>query len=278
MPTPTVGVPSFDVEIRMVDLKLRHVRVVRIEELSSRMRRIHVAGEDLDPGFCFEPFAPADHCKVFFPDPETGVLTVPHHVGPGWNRQDGPPLLFRDYTLRSFDRATGELAIDFVLHDHGVAGDWATNAQVGDRIALLGPRGTKRFPTGYRHYIAAGDETAFPAMARLVEDLPDGATATVVLHTVNPHDTVEFPVREGVEIHWVSGPEAGPEMSDAVRALPLPDHDDWYAFVAGESSVVAGIRRYFRRELDIPKARVNVDGYWKRGVINLDHHAPDEDD
>lgn len=278
MSTPTAVTSPFDAEIRMVDLKLRHVEVVRIETLSSRMRRFIFAGDDLDAGFSFAHFAPADHLKVFFPDPDTGVLTVPHHVGPGWMRQDGPPLLYRDYTVRAFDPASRELAVDFVLHDDGVAGRWAAQAGLGAQVALLGPRGNKIFPTGYSHYVAAADETALPALARLLEELPDGATATAVIYTDSPGDTVALPSRPGVDVHWVSAGVGVSELAQAVRALPVPDHDDWYVFAAGEASAVADLRRYFRKELQLPKQRVNVDGYWKQGVVNLDHHAPVDDD
>lgn len=33
------------------------------------------------------------------------------------------------------------------------------------------------------------------------------------------------------------------------------------------------IRRYLRRELGLPKQQVDVDGYWKKGTANLDHHS-----
>ena len=48
----------------------------------------------------------------------------------------------RTYTFRRIDPATGDFEIDFVVHgEHGVAGVWAQNAKIGERIGFLGPGG-----------------------------------------------------------------------------------------------------------------------------------------
>ena len=48
----------------------------------------------------------------------------------------------RTYTIRSFDPATGELAIDFVVHgDAGLAGPWAAAVEPGESIGFHGPGG-----------------------------------------------------------------------------------------------------------------------------------------
>ena len=41
---------------------------------------------------------------------------------------------------------------------------------------------------------------------------------------------------------------------------------------AGEANALKPIRRYLRRELGLSKDQVEVDGYWKKGDANLDHH------
>jgi NADPH-dependent ferric siderophore reductase len=34
------------------------------------------------------------------------------------------------------------------------------------------------------------------------------------------------------------------------------------------------LRRYLKHERGLAADRVAIEGYWKRGVTNLDHHAP----
>ena len=47
-------------------------------------------------------------------------------------------------------------------------------------------------------------------------------------------------------------------------------------FLATRDGLKAGcdLRRYLRRELALPAAQVALSGYWKRGTVAFDHHAP----
>ncbi|MBN9613092.1 MAG: SIP domain-containing protein, partial [Actinobacteria bacterium] len=45
-------------------------------------------------------------------------------------------------------------------------------------------------------------------------------------------------------------------------------------FLAGEATALIPLRRHLRRERELPKAQVDVHGYWKRGTAGHDHHAP----
>lgn len=48
--------------------------------------------------------------------------------------------------------------------------------------------------------------------------------------------------------------------------------------IAGETNALRPIRRYFRHELGLAKKQLVVDGYWKRGVADFDHHDVDFDE
>ena len=43
-------------------------------------------------------------------------------------------------------------------------------------------------------------------------------------------------------------------------------HDDLYAWIAGESKVVTGLRRHLVRGLGIDRRQVAFMGYWRQGV------------
>ncbi len=54
--------------------------------------------------------------------------------------------VFRTYTIRSFDRDSGILSLDFVTHGtEGIAAPWAAAAQPGDTVTMVGAR-----PSSYR--------------------------------------------------------------------------------------------------------------------------------
>ena len=261
------------------DLKPRTVEVRSTEDLSASLRRVVFTSPDI-AGFMFTTMAPDDHVKLFFPDPATGDLLMPE-ARPGWQRRDdGRALTYRDYTVRAFDAESGELTIDFVTHLHGVGGAWAARAQPGDRLGMLGPRGSHIHPNGYDWYLLGADETALPALARWLEELPADKRVIGVVEVAGPQDEVELPARAGAEIRVVhrggsTGSGVVSAMEEAVRGIALPD-GEFYAWVAGEADTLKPIRRYLRRELGLPTDRVKVDGYWRRGTVNLDHHAEDE--
>ncbi len=254
----------------------RMLEVSRVEDLTPRYRRVYLTGEDLAVGFPYVRLAPTDHVKVVFPHPDTGELTLPA-PGRGLQGEEGRPRpVFRDYTVRGWLPESQELVLEFVVHGHGVASSWAAKAKPGDRLGVLGPRGNIVFPENYAWYLLAGDEAALPALSRLVEELPEGAAASVFVEVEDDSDVRTLTDREDVDVTWVtrSGQQSG-ALVRAVRSASLPESDDWFAFVAGEIGQVKPIRDYLRLELGLPRERVVADGYWKRGLANLDHHSVD---
>ncbi len=255
----------------------RLLTVTRAEDLTPRYRRVYLTGEALADGFPYVRFAPTDHVKVLFPQPETGELILPTPGERGWQMPEGAAKpITRDYTVRGWLPQTRELVLEFVIHGHGVASAWASEAKVGDEIGVMGPRGNIVFPENYAWYLLAGDEAALPSMARFLEELPDGAGAHAFIEVADANEKQELPRRPGVKVTWVLRDAAGTGgLERAVRDVELPEGEDWFVFAAGEVGMLRPVRDYFRKELGLPRERVVVDGYWKRGVENLDHHAVD---
>ncbi|MFC7752292.1 siderophore-interacting protein [Tsukamurella soli] len=113
--------------------------VVKTEEISPHLVRVTATGDSLagfgDPEIEGLPNTDA-YAKLLFADPALGLE-------PPYDLAELPPEqrpVTRTYTVRRFDRAARELAIDFVVHgDEGLAGPWAQRAQPGERLVLMGP-------------------------------------------------------------------------------------------------------------------------------------------
>lgn len=75
----------------------------------------------------------------------------------------------------------GELTIEFALHGDGPAANWAAKAVPGSHLVVAGPRGSFVIPKDYDWHLLVGDETALPAVARRLEELPASTRAIVVL-------------------------------------------------------------------------------------------------
>src|SRR5690606_27918692 len=116
-------------------------------------------------------------------------------------------------------------------------------------------------------------ESALPAAARWLDALGD--TRTIGLFSVEDPGTAAYLAgreRTTRKLHWFSGPDRDSALAEALRGLTISEGA--LVFLAGEANALIPLRRSLRRELGLPKEQVEAHGYWKRGVIALDHHAP----
>lgn len=203
-----------------------------------------------------------EYLRIFFPangaDP---VLPVIHENGRWTYPDDAEPSPMRTYTVR--DARDGELAIDFVVHDGGIAAAWAQQAAPGDVVAVNTPTGMYDPPAGLRWQLLLADAAGLPAAARILETVPAGVRTRAVLEVPSPAHRVELPARDGVEVVWVYGGNGHGKsrLSDALRAAELPAGTG-YVWVAGETAVLRDARRYLRHELKLPSSAYKVVGYW----------------
>jgi NADPH-dependent ferric siderophore reductase len=227
------------------ELKRRQLTVTHVEQLTPHFRRITFTDESLSD---FVSASFDDHIKVF--------------IAP--TRGDEPAR--RDYTPRSYDNAARELVIEFALHGEGPAAEWAAQAAPGHTLDIGGPKGSLIVPLDYDWHLLVGDETAFPAVARRLEQLPAGAKAIVILGASDAADRRAFKSAADVTLTWVSSDD---QLLAAVRALALPEGDG-YAWCAGEAACMAALRRELVDVKGHPRESIRAAAYWKRGATG--HH------
>ncbi|MBD3943587.1 siderophore-interacting protein [Microbacterium sp. NEAU-LLC] len=256
----------------------RRGRVIAVEQVSPVMRRVRVTGPEFAD---FTSGGPADHVKVFFPDPETGELVAPSPVGPdedGIVRPEGP-MHARDFTpLRVTETSEGvAVDLDFYLHPSpGPASRWAAQAKPGDELVIVGPRGSRGAPQGAGRLVLVCDETALPSATRWAAEVP--ATTSVELLAVAADDGAWIAgyvssTSGRVDIR-VSVLAAG-DADALLAALEAADVDaSTFVFAAGEASTLIPVRRHLKGTLALPSEQFAVSGYWKRGTVGFDHHAP----
>jgi len=301
-------------------LALGHVR--RVDRISPSFVRITFGGEDFaefgDLGDVFDV-----RIKIVFP-PASGVLPpLDRQSEDWWGAYLAVPEdergSMRTYSVRELrvDGEETEVVVDFVLHlEPGLTGPaslWASAAAVGDQVFVVGPRrgravrsGIEYAPGAARSVLLAGDETAAPAIARILEDAPRELRGTAFIEVPTASDILSIDAPAGVEVTWL--PRAGghthgsllipavlAHLGDAdadadadvdVRDLEgdellweTPDYSglgeeitvadaptDRYFWIAGESGVVTTLRRHLVKDLGVDRAQVAFMGYWRRGV------------
>ena len=159
-------------------------------------------------------------------------------------------------------------------------------------------------PGTAKRLLLVGDETAVPAVAAVLECLPATTRGAVFLEVPVPADVLPLDRPSGVEVHWLPrdgaprsvalhaavlehlGEEptapvvdevdpdlwetptyssSGEDVDTAVRAVGH-EFDDLYAWIAGESKMVTGLRRALVKDLGIDRHQVAFMGYWRVGV------------
>jgi NADPH-dependent ferric siderophore reductase len=265
---------SFSREMVRHPMAVRHTTVATVQQLGPTMVRITLAGDELTG---FTALGPTDHVKVFFPDPATGELTVPELDDDGMRRPASGTIISRDYTPLEVhvgpDGAT-TLDIDFVLHgDEGPASAWGARAVSGSPLGIGGPRGSRLVPDGVARLLVIADETALPATRRWLGLIPEGTPVTGLFDVADESLSGYFPENPDLDAEWLFREDGPGQLDEALRSVG-PIGDDTFVFLAGEATTLVPLRRYLRHELGLPVEQVSASGYWKRGIVNLDHHAP----
>ncbi|MEU5894992.1 siderophore-interacting protein [Streptomyces venezuelae] len=248
---------------------IREAEIVRTVKVGEGLLRLTLGGPGTEG---FEAHAPDEHVKLIFPEPD-GELRLPERNG-AMLRWPRPAPTSREYTVRRYDPVTGELDIDIVPHEGGLASDWAHTVEPGAVVHVAGPPGGLIVPHAYDRYLLAGDITALPAIARRLEELPRTAKGWAFVEVADADEEIELSAPEGFEVHWLhrGGLPAGTggALERAVTAVTVPAGERVYVWVAGEAGQIKPLRRWVRDELGLGKADHDITGYWKRGVADFD--------
>jgi NADPH-dependent ferric siderophore reductase len=247
--------------------------VVRAERISPSFTRVTLAGEGLDAF----PLHGYDHWFRLFLPQESGDVSfdLPARMDrrgylrylrmPGATRPH-----MRNYTVRELRPRAGELDVDFVVHgDEGVATRWVQRAEPGARVALLDQGRGYDIPDDTEAHLLVGDETALPAIAGILRDLPRDARGDAWIEIAEAEDAQELAAPADVRVHWVVRPQGsrpGATVLDAVRAAPLPEAP-LAAYLAGEQALPAALRRWLVNEHGVPKAAITFQGYWRMAHV-----------
>lgn len=243
------------------------LEVVACRDVTPHMRRITLSGEDV------ARFATMNalHLNILVQHPE---LTEPQWPSVGENgmvKWEDPVRRpsFRKYTVRSLDIAAGTLDIDFVIHaDAGPGSAFAEKAKPGDHVGIVGPGGGGLVEADW--YLFAGDETALPAIGRMLESLPENARGKAFIEVADEGEVQPLDFRAGIEVEWLfrDGAQAGTTevLADAVRRAAFPeDESTVYVWAGCEFEAFRSIRTYLRKERGLKKHEHLVVSYWRRG-------------
>ncbi|MFJ6050469.1 SIP domain-containing protein [Streptomyces sp. NPDC092307] len=255
---------------------LRELTVLRVSDVTPGMRRVTLGGPQLHafehaglslPALRTEGFD--DHVKFFFAEEGREPVLPRQNVSSLDWPSDGRPIS-KDYTPVRFDPVAGEIDFDFVRHDGGIASAWAQQAAPGQVTWIAGPKMSHGHPEGADWLLVIGDETALPAIARWLDEMPGGTRARVFVEVGEDSHRQELPTRAEAEVTWLvrGGVPAGRSdlLERAVREM------DWlpgtvFVWAAGEAVTLKGIRRHLSVDRGVPREQTHITGYWRRAEV-----------
>lgn len=191
--------------------------------------------------------------KVILPGPTGQLPEIPPVAEDYYVAWTGAPdevrSPMRTYTIRDVvrDGSAVRLVVDFVVHDdlsragghgQGPACRWALSARPGDVIQVIAPHrlsaygGTEFDPADRPHLLLIGDETAVPALSRILADLGPAHTGEVFVEVPTAADILDLPTPAGFEVRWFARNEAsyGRRVVQEVRRhLGLPPSTEFEA-------------------------------------------------
>lgn len=227
------------------------------------MARVTFAGSDLE-GLVLND--PAASIRLLLPSAGTSELVVPRWNGNEFLLADGRRPALRTLTPLRVDPDALELDVQIVIHDAGVASEWADAAGVGAPAAISGPGRGYSIDGEAGGYLLAGDEAALPAIGQLLSFLPQDAPIKVLIEVAHPDARLELPDHPGAQVSWTDLPDGAPPgdaLVDAVRGADL--EDNVRAWVAGEAAAVQRVRRHLFDDRGLDRSQATVRGYWKHG-------------
>lgn len=218
--------------------------VVASRQITPRMRRVSLIGEALE-GFAHRPG-------------QSLVLGLPQPCG---------GLARRHYAIRRFDRDELRLDIDLVTHGVSPGVRWAQQAHIGDPVLAEGPRGRMAVNAYADWHLFAGDETALPAIAAMIEALPTSARAYALIEVAGPEEEQSLDTNAELEVLWIHR-QAQPGAASAAlveqAAAFQPPGGFGQVYLLGETATVRAQREALLAR-GVPKTRIAAEGYWRPG-------------
>ncbi len=219
------------------------LEVVGVDEIAPHVRLITMASSDL-VGF---EYTPGQDLLFEFPD--------------------GDRALRRRYTIRRSDPAIGIADFEIEIHDgRGPATCWAANAELGEHIDAIGPRGGIGLRQTAMSHLFVVDDSSMPAAFVMLEAVPAETPATAFL--VTSHGAKSRPAPNGdpaTSFVWLDQAEMLERLSDLHPAAGTA------AYIFGERHLV---RTAGELLVGVDPDAVASKAYWRRDQPNASHGEP----
>ena len=205
------------------------------------------------------------HVKLMLPADRTRAPVWPSVAANGvtkWPKGDDR-LHVRYFTLRSVRPEMGEVDIDVVEHPGGMISDWALEASPGDRIGVMGPGGGQP-PEQHEGLLLAGDMTALPPIARILESLSPKASGHLVVAFPEGAEPASYLPPTTLELRTIAPERFRQEVLPVIQKIGT-GHRIQNAWFGGEHANAQALRQLFKRDFGLGQGVQLSVAYWREG-------------
>lgn len=282
-------------------MSIHRAVVLDRREVTPGMLRLTLGGEGL-AGWASSG-TPDEYVRLWFPAPLAGApegsgeveLRLPDPCGDSWQWPEGvEPSPVRCYSVRASRPPSPsrtaphdgpapdggvEVDVDFVVHEGGLAAEWARRARPGDALGMSSPIPISAVPDDAGWVVVLADAPGLPAALRLLEGLPGGTRATAVLEVERPEHEQPVLTAADVEVVWLHGGNGHgrSRLAEALCAMELPTGPG-FVWAATEGATMRTIRKRLRFELGMAADRYRTVGYWTERAEQWQAHLASLDE
>ncbi|MDG6896171.1 siderophore-interacting protein [Volucribacter amazonae] len=167
----------------------------------------------------------------------------------------------RKYEKQYIDHQTLELAVvDIYLHNDSLGSNWAKSLQVGDILhaSSLHYEKTAHLNTGQA--VLFGDETAFPTLAKLLEDWKNPLAPIVIsiAHQNSEQAYLKDYLPTNSQVYYLDQQNLTEKLIDILQQQPRIDK----VWGATEQKTAKALRKYLRETRQLHAENSKVKAYW----------------
>src|SRR5690606_25869720 len=182
---------------------------------------------------------------------------------------------------RRWNPETCELEVHVMTHSGGPGATWAETAKPGDPVVVAGPGRPYRPFEGAAWHLIAGDESALPAIATILESLAENERALIYIEVSDEREEVPLETKASARVTWLhrhgrTWKVPGELLAQEIRSADLPGGLGavWIGCEAGQ---MREIRKHLLYERRFPRKALCTRGYWRLGEANYPDHDMGDD-
>ena len=191
-------------------------------------------------------------------------------------------LVRRRYSVHGVDEGRDEFTLWITTAHEGPGSVWARNAQPGDEVDIVGPRGKIVLDAGADWHLFMGDITCLGSAYRMAQSVEAPGRVVFIVETDHADDALTTTFDEGISVTGIFVDRRDRAKDDpagllsGLSAFAFPP-ERCHAYLFGEFHVMKAARGALL-DRGLEDESISMKAFWRVGRNNADHGEPEKGD